>query len=156
MSEFSNVCSDFQSQADTSREEKEIYAGYFANDIEAFFSRPDASQVVQPLYEDPPIPWNRLTPILGTLFQDVFHDWDSFQALYQTLDLRVAKPTSLRKLAQLPAAVHTRTGSIHILYKDNCKQIGMQNCRVPPCPAISISYLSTRRRNDRFKCLLPA
>lgn len=107
MSEFSNIRSDSRLPAGISREEEEIYAGYFADDIETLILRRDASQVVLPPYEDPPIPWNRLTPILGTFFQDVFHDWDSFRALYQTLDLRVAKPTSHRQLSRLPVAVHT-------------------------------------------------
>ncbi|KAI0170546.1 hypothetical protein BJ166DRAFT_575971 [Pestalotiopsis sp. NC0098] len=107
MSGFLDICPDSQSQAGISREEEEIYAGFFANDIEALLLHRDGSQVVQAPYEDPPIPWYRLAPILGTFFQDVFHDWDSIRALYQTLDLRVANPTSHPLLLQLPAAVHT-------------------------------------------------
>lgn len=107
MSGFSNICSDSRLQAHISREEEKIYAGYFENDIEVLFSRPEASQVVQYPHEDPPIPWDRLAPLLGIFFQDVFHDWDSLRALYQALDLRVAEPTSQRQLLQLPTAVHT-------------------------------------------------
>lgn len=107
MSDFFRIGSNSQSQTEISREEEQIYAGYFANDIETLFSRRDSSQPVDPLYEDPAILWDRLPPILGTFFGDVFHDWDSFRALYQTLDLRVDKPTSHRQLSQVPAAIHT-------------------------------------------------